>query len=146
ARLWRVTYLLCPCFGLLRSNVSWTIAASRVQAAALRDHAIHTYPAVYEPTLPSSATSNEALAAFRAGARLTVLEAPLESRRQIARWLESHAGGRRCVTITLRSYGYMPARNSNEAAWAAFARWLDPSIYLPVFLLDTERTLDPLPA
>jgi hypothetical protein len=57
--------------------------------------------------------------------------------------MEAQAQGRRCVTITLRSYGYMPDRNSNEAAWVAFARRLDPEKYLPVFVLDTERTLDP---
>src|SRR5207247_3732084 len=51
----------------------------------------------------------------------------------------------RLITITLRDYEFMPARNSNVEAWAAFARRLDPNTYLPVFVLDTERTLDPVP-
>ena len=39
----------------------------------------------------------------------------------------------------------MPARNSNTEAWISFARRLDSTKYFPLFVLDTERTLDPLP-
>ncbi len=46
------------------------------------------------------------------------------------------------ITITLRDYEYNPGRNSNVAAWAEFARRLDPCVWMPVFVLDTERTLD----
>jgi hypothetical protein len=144
ARRWRITYLLVPCFGLL-PHAGWTCIGSRRSAAALRDRAAHVYPAGYEPALPASAGSNDALAAWRSGFPLATLEAPPESRRQVERWLQSHAEGRRCITITLRSYGYMPDRNSNEAAWVAFARRLDPAKYLCVFVLDTHRTLDPTP-
>ena len=44
----------------------------------------------------------------------------------------------RVVTITLRCYHYMPARNSNLSAWTTFARSLDPNRYLPVFIPDTD--------
>ena len=50
------------------------------------------------------------------------LRATDESLRNVDRWAASHAGGRRIVTITLRNYAYMPARNSNMQAWIAFAR------------------------
>jgi len=66
--------------------------------------------------------------------------------RYVERWLASRLRGRRLVTITIRDYEFMPARNSNLQAWASFARRLDITQYLPVFVLDTERTLDPLPA
>jgi hypothetical protein len=49
------------------------------------------------------------------------------------------------VTITLRGYDYMPVRNSNADAWAAFARGLDPRRYFTVFIPDTEQTIEGLP-
>ncbi|TMI82270.1 MAG: hypothetical protein E6H04_05070 [Bacillati bacterium ANGP1] len=54
--------------------------------------------------------------------------------------------GRRVISVTLRDYDFMTARNSNLGAWTAFARRLDPEKFVPVFVLDTARTLDPLPA
>jgi hypothetical protein len=47
--------------------------------------------------------------------------------------------------INLRQYAYMPGRNSNDANWIAFARELDKSRWLPVFVLDTAVALDPKP-
>jgi hypothetical protein len=49
------------------------------------------------------------------------------------------------VAITLRRYFYMPARNSNLPAWVAFARGLDASRYCPVFVPDTNDTIEGLP-
>jgi hypothetical protein len=39
----------------------------------------------------------------------------------------------------------MPARNSNLPAWVAFARGLDASRYCPVFVPDTNETIEGLP-
>jgi hypothetical protein len=39
----------------------------------------------------------------------------------------------------------MPARNSNFPAWVAFARGLDASRYCPVFVPDTNDTIEGLP-
>ena len=36
----------------------------------------------------------------------------------------------------------MPARNSNLEAWTAFARRLDPTRFMPVFVPDLEQTLN----
>lgn len=45
---------------------------------------------------------------------------------------------RQIVTITLRTYGYIPARNSNIKAWLDFARGLDPLKYRVVFVPDAS--------
>lgn len=45
---------------------------------------------------------------------------------------------RRIVTITLRSYDYIPARNSDIASWVAFAGELDPLKYRVVFVPDAS--------
>src|SRR5207245_2370486 len=49
------------------------------------------------------------------------------------------------ITITLRSYGIDPSRNSNLEAWATFAHELDPDRFAPIFVLDTETAMDPVP-
>lgn len=45
---------------------------------------------------------------------------------------------RRIVTITLRTYNYIPARNSDIEAWVDFARELDPKKYRVVFIPDAS--------
>ena len=45
---------------------------------------------------------------------------------------------RRIVTITLRTYNYIPSRNSNIKSWLDFARELDPLKYRVVFIPDAS--------
>ena len=45
---------------------------------------------------------------------------------------------RRIVTITLRTYNYIPSRNSNIKSWVDFARELDPLKYRVVFIPDAS--------
>jgi hypothetical protein len=45
---------------------------------------------------------------------------------------------RRIVTITLRTYDYIPSRNSNIACWVDFANELDPLKYRIVFVPDAS--------
>lgn len=46
---------------------------------------------------------------------------------------------RRIVTITLRTYDYIPIRNSNIASWIDFAGELDPLRYRVVFIPDASE-------
>ena len=74
-----------------------------------------------------------------------MLESPLQAQRFVDVWLAPRLDGRRLVTITLRDYAFMTDRNSDTRAWTTFARRLPRDRYLPVFVPDTERTLDPTP-
>ena len=65
--------------------------------------------------------------------------------REIDRLLAARRCTGQIVTITLRNYEYTPERNSNMAAWAAFARALDPARFSVVFVPDRERCLEPAP-
>jgi hypothetical protein len=104
------------------------------------------YPEHYEPSLPVSHLPVELLGlSENDGQPIGVLRSPTQARRYIDRWIATRLDGRRLITITIRDYLFMPARNSNIHAWAAFAKRLDSAKYFPVFVLDTERTLDPLP-
>jgi hypothetical protein len=105
--------------------------------------ATHVYPDGYEPAVPVPAGSLECLRGPRQDIpHIPSLRATSQNLRNIDQWAASHAGGRRLVAITLRNYGYMPARNSNMQAWTEFARTLDPARYMPVFVPDLEQTLD----
>jgi hypothetical protein len=144
ARAQRIGNMLLPACPLLPTCTGVTHAASRAHAGYIRATlASHLYPTGYEATLPVFAGSRECLQ--NAGPdmpHIPSLRATNENLRNIDRWAASHSGGRRIVTITLRNYAYMPARNSRMQAWTAFARALNPARFVPVFVPDLEQTLN----
>jgi hypothetical protein len=148
ARLWRLHNIVVPVLTLVPSLGGLSILPSREAAGGIRAATgKRVYPAHYEPSLPVAHWPSELLTEpCDPGEEIGILHSPPQGLRYVERWLASRLGGRRLVTITVRDYNFMPARNSNLEAWAAFARRLDAKKYLPVFVLDTERTLDPLPA
>ena len=146
-RLWRVHNVVLPVFGLVPSSAGHMLLATREAAGPLRAAAgARVYPPSYEPAFPVGHHPSEILEAARAGETgLAVLRSPAQAQRFVERWTVPRLGGRRLITITVRDYAFMTARNSNLDAWVTFARRLDPARYRTVFILDTERTLDPLP-
>ena len=147
ARQARIHNVLVQACRVLPSCGGLTVATSRRQAAFLRSVvARHVLPADYELALPVFPGPQSCLEAARDGEPgIACLRAPAEELRAVDAWANAHAGPRRLVTITLRRYGYMPARNSNLSAWVAFARGLDASRYCPVFVPDTNDTIEGLP-
>jgi hypothetical protein len=144
ARIYNILVQACR---VLPSCSGLTLAGSRREAAFLRSAvARHVLPADYEPMLPVFPGPHSCLDAARAGETgIACLRAPAEELRAIDAWAKAHVGSRRMVVITLRRYGFMPARNSNMPAWIAFARSLDASRYCPVFIPDTNDTIAGLP-
>ena len=144
ARAQRISNILLPACPLLPTCAGVTHAASRRHAGFIRAAlATHLYPAGYELVLPVFAGSRECLQ--NAGPdmpQIPSLRATADSLRVVDRWAAHNAGSRRIVTITLRNYAYMPARNSNMPAWIAFARALDAARFIPVFVPDLEQTLN----
>lgn len=147
ARLWRLHNIVLPILTLVPSFAGLSILTSREAAGALRAAAgSRVYPSHYEPSLPVAHWPSELLKeASDDEGEIGVLRSSAQGLRYIERWLTSRLQGRRLVTITIRDYDFMPARNSNLETWTSFARGLDSERYLPVFVLDTERTLDPPP-
>jgi hypothetical protein len=144
ARAERISNILLPACPLLPSCAGVTLAASRRHAGFIRSSlATHLYPPGYEPALPVFAGSRECLdGAGPDISRIPCLRATGENLRNIDRWAARHAPDRRIVSLTLRSYAYMTARNSNIEAWTAFAEALDPARFCPVFVPDLEQTLN----
>jgi hypothetical protein len=143
----RIHSILVQACRVLPSCSGLTVAGSRREAAFLRSVvARHVFPADYEPILPIFPGPQSCLEAARNGEpNIACLRAPMEELRVVDAWAKTHVGSRRVVTITLRRYSYMPARNSNLPAWVAFARGLDASQYSPVFVPDTNDTVEGLP-
>jgi hypothetical protein len=144
----RIHNMLIPACRLLPSCSGVTLAGSRAEASFLRSAvAHHVAPKDYELSLPVFPGPQACLEAARAGdADVACLRAAPEDLRIVTAWARRNCGGRRIVSITLRRYGYMPARNSSVPAWIAFARGLDSSRYSPVFVPDTNDTVEGLPA
>jgi hypothetical protein len=148
SRLWRLHNVVVPVLTLVPACGGYALLPSRSVAASLRAAAgDRVYPEYYEPALPVSHHPSELLAAARKGETgIGILRSSPQGLRYVERWTAPRLKGRRLITVTLRDYAFMTARNSNLEAWAAFARRLDAARYLPVFVLDTERTLDPQPS
>jgi len=145
----RVENIVVQACTLLPSCAGITQAGSREEAAFLRSVvAGHVFPADYEPALPVFPSSRPCLEAARAGEQaIAALRATPERVRNVEAWLAARGlADRRLVTITLRSYNYMPVRNSNLDAWVAFARGLDRQRYAVVFVPDTNQTIEGIPA
>jgi hypothetical protein len=147
ARQARIQNILIQACRVLPSCDGLTLATSRAEAAFLRSVvARHILPVDYELALPVFPGPHSCLQAAHQGQHgIACLRAPAEELRTVDAWLKAHAGTRRVVTITLRRYGYMQRRNSNLPAWVAFARGLDASRYCPVFVPDTNDTIEGLP-
>jgi hypothetical protein len=146
-RQWRLYNIVFPILTLLPAFGGVTFLPNRGAVGTIRAAAQdRTYPEHYEPGLPVSHLPVELLGLSESdGQPIGVLRSPTQARRYIDRWIASRVDGRRLITITIRDYQFMPARNSNMQAWAAFAGRLNAAEYFPVFVLDTERTLDPSP-
>ena len=145
---WRLHNLLIPIFRLLPSCKGYAVCGSRREAYAnWFAKTKNVFPVGYSVSFPTTFEKREASDAARAGESvLPMYRATPKALEYMRRFLKPRAAGRRVVVINLRSYAYMPARNSNDATWYAFARELDKSQWLPVFVLDTDVALDPKPA
>lgn len=146
ARQARIANILVPACSFVPALAGISTAASRDEATAMVLGAPgRTFPKGYEPALPSYPGPQTCLEAGRRGERVAILRAPPHHLERARSWLAERSGGRRAVTITLRQYGYMSARNSNIDAWTAFAKRLDPDRFFPVFVPDTDHASKPVP-
>ena len=146
-RLWRLYNVVIPILTLTPAYSGLSLLPKRDAVRSLRATAGNrVYPPDYEPGLPIAHLPIELLQSPpRQDDELGILRSPVQAMRYIERWKALRLSGRKLITITLRNYAFMPARNSNTEAWIAFARRLDSTKYLPLFVFDTESTLDPLP-
>jgi len=148
ARRWRRHNVVAALMELLPSIVGHTFAASREEGLAWMSLARHCHPRPEHVRTRSLAEFHRtvwggAIQQFRPGCGLVAGE---YARRNVRQWLDANTAGKRPVTITLRQYSHLPARNSNLATWAEFARRIAASGFAPIFILDTEVAMAGPPA
>lgn len=143
----RLKNIVLPMARFLPSNVNLTVCAGREEARLLEAFtARRIFPYGYRVAEPKSCyMCGEMVRLHKEGHHLPSLRAPADARGFIAQWLRDVARDRKVVTITLRESSLEPARNSLLAEWVRFAKGLDPEVYLPVFIRDTEASLKPVP-
>jgi hypothetical protein len=145
ARLWRLRHILIPMLAFVASVRGHAVCAGREQARALiagDSTAAHVYPPDYRLFLPCQPAPADLRNKARAGDPVWPLFRATEHGRRLAgQFFARHAGKRRVVVVTLRQSVMSPARNSRTADWLAFADELDPQLYLPIFIRDSDTVM-----
>lgn len=67
-----------------------------------------------------------------------LIQATASSKHYVQRWMDRYVGDRLAVTISLREGNRDDVRNSHTGEWVKFAKSLDPDVYCPIFIRDTE--------
>lgn len=141
ARFQRLNDLLRPAVALFPGWGGVSILSGRDEAAPLLGRVRHLFPADYHPLLPRMLypeARRRVLDATAQGREARAVTAPAASLATLRPWLEATAGGRHIITITLRRQPYHPERNSDLAAWDAFAATLPADRFLVIALPDPE--------
>jgi hypothetical protein len=138
-RRWLVDNLLLPLARLSPACRAIVIGASREEAEMHLATAKAVYPPHYSTLFPRAFDYADFVKTADRPGCFSGLKAPLQGRRYLKDWLDRHVGGRRLITASLRNYNYQPSRNSDLTAWSHFLRNLDPSLYAPVIVPDTNQ-------
>jgi hypothetical protein len=141
SRLWRFDSICTQIPRLMASVSGITICGSRDEAALYRELAQNQYPVLGGGRPAHHADYFQLVLSELQNFRGVHwgLAALVQAKRYVNAWLTPRANGRKPVIITLRQYQVDPARNSDPAAWTAFASGLDPEEYFPVFVPDTDH-------
>ena len=137
---WRLQNILIPVCGLLESPVSISVCHSREEAQLIEASlSREVFPVGYCVDAPRGDFLWSGITAAAAqGIKIPKFHASSQALEYVEAWLNRVAGDRKVIAITLRETSYSIARNSNVPEWLEFARSLDPEVYQPVFIRDTE--------
>jgi tetratricopeptide (TPR) repeat protein len=144
----RVDQLLVPLTELMPDCTGVSVCATRQEAEGFwRHQQTCLFPDGYAPARPVADAFQWAyiVAALSCGETLPSWRATGQARQEVDAWLAPRVNGRHVITITLREASYFSSQNSTLDAWTEFLRSLDPAVYFPVILRDTEKASDPLP-
>ena len=144
---WRLTNLLVSSCWLLPSCRNLTVCRTREEAREIKNQIVGpVFPQNYSVEVPVAHhhTGWPILAAHQ-GINLQFLEAPPQARAYARQWLNTHAGGKKPVVLTLREASFTPKRNSNFKVWAGIAQKLKQSGFFPVVVRDIETVSEAHP-
>ena len=144
---WRLHNVVVPMCNLLSTPSGITICGSRKEAEQIQQRfADHIFPPNYSVDTPLERhhTGWSIIAAHR-GEVVHCLRGSEQARSYARQWIDQHAGGKKCVALTLREAPFGTFRNSDIVEWAKFADLLRDKEYFPVLLRDIDTALDPTP-
>ena len=130
---WRINNIIIPIFKLFTASGRIYILDNKEAHEIIKRYR-NIQPNGYEYATPVTAAQRlDSPDLFFSPAILV----PDTARKIIDTYFPS-SDNRRLVTITLRSYNYITARNSNIKAWVEFASEIDPLKYRVVFIPDAS--------
>lgn len=142
ARRWRLQNMCIPIFSLIPMVSGYTVCDDRKSAHRLEKQVSNIMPRGYSVKTPVIANRRDIIEKFAGGQNIfPLIAAPDHALRYVDTWLEANKTGQRLICITLRQSKFAPERNSNLDAWLSFAKGLDPSLYFPVLILDTDHAM-----
>jgi len=141
---WRMNNIILPLCELLTSYSGICICQTRQQAAGLLStSASPTFPEHYSVEAPISRHhTGWSVLAGHLGQDIQKFRATDQARTYARRWIDAHADGRKCVSLTLREAPFIPSRNSDLGVWGDFAGALLAEGFFPIVLRDIDTALD----
>lgn len=143
---WALQHVLLPVGNILPSCRRTVFCSHRDMATEIEANAKHVFPIGYSVEKPIACyTADNVLMQGLRGYPDSTFRAAPEALERVDRWLSHNAADRKPVTITLREHYYHDSRNSDLGEWGKFAQSLDPNIYAPIILRDTDKIFEPSP-
>ena len=144
---WMLHNLVLPIANFLPSSRGTLVFASRAEAAKALTAEVENggtvFPDAYTVEQPNGRHhTGWSIIAASGGDQVQYLRAGGQARAFARQWIDAHAGGRKCVVMTLREAEHGVERNSDLQVWSEFARRLDAAGFFPVVIRDTGRALD----
>jgi tetratricopeptide (TPR) repeat protein len=146
---WRVRQIIIPALSLIPSCGSFTVCEDRAQAeifltGSIYENNLKVYPENYSVGAPTAGFSiAEVEAMTYCDVTIPTIQASKQALLYATSWLEAFSQGRIPISITLREANNAIAKNSNLGAWAQFVGSLNPEIYFPFIIRDTDRVFEP---
>jgi hypothetical protein len=139
-RLWNI---LIPMFNLLPSLNGFTVCINRDEAKSIHSKLKNNFfPKNWKEEIP---TYPMRIDFFKKGFDekfdILSLRAPIQATAYIYNYLQAFIENRKLIVITIRDYGYTPAKNSKIENWFKFADSLDKAVYEVLFVPDTDNAL-----
>jgi len=141
---WRLHNIILPLTQLLPSCSGFTVCDTRALAISLlQQNAEEIYPESYSVEGPISRHhTGWTVLPGHLGDDIQYFEAPDQAKKYAQKWIDEHAGGKPCVTLTLREAPFIKSRNSDPAVWGEFARRLTQKGFFPILLRDIDTALE----
>lgn len=136
ARKWRISNVLLPLTTMAPRIKGFTYCSDREEAKRYSVDSQERQPNLYSVNLP---TTNTFFQELKSGIDLRCFTAQPHALKFVAKWIYDHIGDKKLITVTMRDYDYLPARNTDIPEWNKFLSDLDRDKYAVVIIPDITK-------